>query len=70
MVVSTVSSLNQRQKVVFDELFGVFIPEVTTEKLSDALSSTYVCLPLPENRIFFIDAPDGSGKTFLTKTLL
>ena len=69
-----VSSFNDGQRAVFDEIVGKILPGVTSVGLQGGAGSSgnneaQTDTGLAEGRLFFLDAPGGTGKTFVTKAI-
>ncbi len=58
-------SLNAGQKAVFDAVVGCVLPGVS----SDNLGAPVVYQVDTESRVCFLDAPGGTGKTFVTRAI-
>ncbi len=60
--------LNARQKAVFDPVLGCIIPSVSSSNLEDSVSNHSA----PQNAdscVFVLDAPGGTGKTFVKRAI-
>ena len=56
---------NADQNSVFNEVVGTVLPGVTADDLNAAVSRTQLTI----SKAFFLDAPAGTGKTFLTRAI-
>lgn len=63
-----VQSFNQDQRQVFNEAIGAVLPGISSENLDDEPDDTMPRDYSPAY-MFFLDAPGGTGKTYVTKTI-
>ncbi len=56
---------NADQKSVFNEVVGTVLPGVMADDLNAAVSRAQSTIP----KAFFLDAPAGTGKTFVTRAI-
>ena len=68
-VVADISKFNQGQREVFNKVVGAVMPGVSIGNLDGAASSTAPPPLPPSQRVFFLDAPGGTGKTFVTRAI-
>ncbi len=61
-----IQKLNAGQRAVFDAVVGCILPGVSSSNL-EASFSNHMALQNAESRVFFLDAPGGTGKTFVTR---
>lgn len=61
-----ISTINKGQRAVFDQVVEAVLPGITTTNLNFEVASSSMIPPPPPHRIFFLDAPGGTGKTFVT----
>lgn len=67
-VASAVACFNDGQKAVFNTVVASILPGVSSSDLSTPVviqSGSSISQP----RVFFLDAPGGTGKTFVTRAL-
>ncbi len=63
-----IPKLNAGQRAVFDAVVDCILPGVSSSNLEAPVSSQGA----PQNaqsRVFFLDAPGGTGKTFVTRAI-
>lgn len=61
--------LNAGQRQAFDEIVGSIIPGVSVSALLGGPSAAGASTQAQDGRLFFLDAPSGTGKTFLLRTI-
>jgi len=66
---SALNSLNADQRAVFDQIIATVLPGTSSSNRDGASSSTAPPPAPPSDRMFFLDAPGGTGKTFLTNCI-
>jgi len=70
-VTSSIATFNEGQRAVFNAVVGAILPGVSTDNLEGASSSTAHSPQIASDlhRVFFLDAPGGTGKTFVTRAI-
>jgi len=66
---SALSSLNNDERAVFHQSIAAVLPGTSSSNRDGASSSTAPPPAPPSDRMFFLDAPGGTGKTFLTNCI-
>ena len=63
--------LNTNQRHAFDEIVGSMLPGVSVSALLQESSSAVAgpSMPTQSGRLFFLDAPGGTGKTFVLSAI-
>ncbi len=63
-----IPKLNAGQRDVFDAVVGCILPGVSSSNL-EAPVSNHGAPQNGESRVFFLDAPGGTGKKFVTRAV-
>ena len=66
-VTSSVAQFNAGQRAVFDAVVGAVLPGVSSVDLTAPVSPQ--AMAQRQDRVFFLDAPGGTGKTFVTRAI-